>query len=113
MARAIKEQTLYVERGNWKSGGRTVREAFDYYERELFYDHFHTHPNLNPARTAHIHSSKEHAMQTIIDFLKIIAALAIIAAVSYYWFTEGPPPRGKGRWRSVLNALSDRRTRRR
>ncbi len=52
-------------------------------------------------------------MQTIIDFLKIIAALAIIVAVSYYWFTEGPPPQGKGHWRSVLKALSDRRTRRR
>ena len=46
VARAIKEQTLYVERGNWKSGGRTVTEAFDYYERELFYDHFHTHPKF-------------------------------------------------------------------
>jgi hypothetical protein len=29
-------------------------------------------------------------MQTIIDFLKIIAVLGIIAAVGYYWFTEGP-----------------------
>ncbi len=46
VARAIKEQTLYVEHGNWKSGGRTVTEAFDYYERELFYDHFHTHPKF-------------------------------------------------------------------
>jgi excisionase family DNA binding protein len=46
VARAIKEQTLYVERGNWKSGGRTVTEAFDYHERELFYDHFHTHPKF-------------------------------------------------------------------
>jgi hypothetical protein len=52
-------------------------------------------------------------MPSIFDLLKIIAALAIIAAVGYYWFTEGPPPRGKGRWRSVLNALSDRRDRRR
>jgi hypothetical protein len=52
-------------------------------------------------------------MPTIFDVLKIIAALAIIAAAGYYWFTEEPPPRGKGRWRSVLNALSDRRTRQR
>ncbi len=53
-------------------------------------------------------------MPTIFDALKIIAALVVIAAVGYYWFTEGPPPRGKGgRWRSVLNALSDRRDRKR
>jgi len=48
VARAIKEQTLSVERGNWKSGGRTVTEAFDDYEREVFYDHFHTHPKFAP-----------------------------------------------------------------
>ncbi len=48
-------------------------------------------------------------MPTIFDLLKVIAALAIIAAVGYYWFTERPSPRGKGRWRSVLNALSDRK----
>jgi len=52
-------------------------------------------------------------MPTIFDMLKIITALVIIAATGYYWFTEGPPPRGKRRWRSVLNALSDRRDRRR
>lgn len=52
-------------------------------------------------------------MPNIFDLLKIIAALAIIAAGVYYWFTEVPPPRGKGHWRSILNALSDRRDRRR
>ncbi len=46
VAIAIKEQTLSAERGNWKSGGRTVTEAFDDYERELFYDHFHNPPQI-------------------------------------------------------------------
>lgn len=35
----------------------------------------------------------------IIDLLKIIAALAIIVGAGYYWVNQGPPPRGKGRWR--------------
>jgi excisionase family DNA binding protein len=44
--KAIKEQHVYVERGEWIYGGRTVKEAFDYYECELFYNHFHTHPRF-------------------------------------------------------------------
>ena len=35
----------------------------------------------------------------IIDLLKIVVALAIIVGVCYYWLTQGPPPRGRGRWR--------------
>ncbi len=35
----------------------------------------------------------------IIDLLKIVASLAVIAGVIYYWLTGGPPPRGRGRWR--------------
>ncbi|HET8851706.1 MAG TPA: hypothetical protein VFN02_04210 [Ktedonobacteraceae bacterium] len=34
----------------------------------------------------------------IIDLLKIIAALTVIAAMGYYWVTQGPPPRGRERW---------------
>ncbi|MHB8596696.1 MAG: helix-turn-helix domain-containing protein [Ktedonobacteraceae bacterium] len=46
--RAIKEQTLYVERGNWKFGSRTITEAFDDYECELFYEHFRAHLKFKP-----------------------------------------------------------------
>jgi len=48
-------------------------------------------------------------MQVLIDLLKIVAALAFIAALGYYWFTQGPPPRGKGRWRDVLSRRERRR----
>ena len=51
-------------------------------------------------------------MQALFDLLKVVATLAIVAAGIYYWITEGLPLRGRGRWRSVLNALSDRGTRR-
>ncbi len=34
----------------------------------------------------------------IIDLLKIVVALAVIAGVIRYWLKEGPPPRGRGRW---------------
>ncbi len=44
----------------------------------------------------------------IIDLLKFVSALAVIAGVTYYWLTQGPPPRGKGRWREVLRKLKDR-----
>jgi hypothetical protein len=47
-------------------------------------------------------------MQTLFDFLKVVAALAIVAAGIYYWITEGSPPRGRGRWRSVLSERSAR-----
>jgi hypothetical protein len=48
-------------------------------------------------------------MQVLIDLLKIVAALAVIAALGSYWFTHGLPPRGKGRWRDVLSERRDRR----
>jgi hypothetical protein len=45
---------------------------------------------------------------SLIEILKIVVALAVIVAVVRYVLTQGLPPRGKGRWRNVLNVLSDR-----
>lgn len=36
-------------------------------------------------------------MQTVFDLLKAVVALAVGAAVVYYWITVGPPPHGRGR----------------
>ncbi len=47
-------------------------------------------------------------MQTFFDVLKFVAALGIVAAGIYYWITEGPPSRGRGRWRSILSERSER-----
>ena len=46
--KAVKEGHLYVERGNWKHGGSSVKEAFDEYECQLFYNHFHLQPRFEP-----------------------------------------------------------------
>lgn len=45
-------------------------------------------------------------MQALFEILKIIVALAVLVGVAYYWFTNGLPPRGKGRWKKVLKDLS-------
>jgi hypothetical protein len=50
----------------------------------------------------------EEAMQTLVELLKYIAALAVIVGVGYYWWTSGLPPKGKGRWRKALKELSER-----
>jgi hypothetical protein len=47
-------------------------------------------------------------MDVIFEVLRIAVALAILGGLVHYWLTTGPPPRGKGRWRTTLNALSDR-----
>ena len=47
--------------------------------------------------------------ELIITLLKIVAALTIIVWVCYYWLTQGPPTRGRGRWRDVLKPRSKRR----
>ena len=44
--KAVKAGHVFIERGNWLYGGRTVKQAFDYYECELFYNHFHAHPKF-------------------------------------------------------------------
>jgi len=44
--KAVREGHVYRESGNWVSGGRTVRQAFDAYECQLFYNHFHAHPRF-------------------------------------------------------------------
>jgi hypothetical protein len=51
--------------------------------------------------------------EVLIELLKYLVALAVIAWLGYYWFTHGLPPRGKGRWHGTLNALSGRKERRR
>jgi excisionase family DNA binding protein len=46
--KGMKEGHLYVERGNWKYGGYSVKEAFDEYECQLFYNYFHLQPRFEP-----------------------------------------------------------------
>jgi len=51
-------------------------------------------------------------MSSLIEILKIAVALAVLVGIGYIWFTQGLPPRGKGRWRNVLHVLSERSERR-
>jgi hypothetical protein len=51
----------------------------------------------------------EDMLQEIIDTVKFVVALVVIGGASYYWIKQGPPPRGRGRWRHVLKELTDRR----
>jgi hypothetical protein len=48
-------------------------------------------------------------MDAIIEVLKIVIGLTVIAGIGYVVYNDGLPPRGRGRWRNVL---SDRRNRR-
>jgi excisionase family DNA binding protein len=48
VAKAMKEQAIYAERGNWKWANTTIKQAFDDDECRLFYEHFHTHPKFTP-----------------------------------------------------------------
>jgi len=48
-------------------------------------------------------------MQGLVELLKIIAGLAVIVGVGYYWLTHGLPPRGRGRWRQVLSKRKEQR----
>ncbi len=46
-------------------------------------------------------------MDVIVELLKIIVGLLVIAACIQYWW-DGFPPRGRGRWRRVLSSLEGR-----
>jgi excisionase family DNA binding protein len=46
--KAVEQGQLSVERGNWKFGGVSVKEAFNSYECQLFYTHFHHLARFEP-----------------------------------------------------------------